>query len=78
MFGSWANRKAGSAKRSSFWSEQSIFRQTQRYNNTEHNIYNEKLRAQQKLAIQPTTEFFSSSSSERIFSVFHELVKAII
>ena len=35
MFGSWANRKAGCAKRSSFWSEQSIFRQTQRYNNTE-------------------------------------------
>ena len=46
MFGSWANRKAGSAKRSSFWSEQSIFRQTQRYNNTEHNIYNEKMPAE--------------------------------
>ena len=61
MFGSWANRKAGSAKRSSFWSEQSIFRQTQRYNNTEHNIYNEKLRrnseSNQQLQISTKTDF---------------------
>ena len=67
MFGSWANRKAGCAKRSSFWSEQSIFRQTQRYNTETQHLEQEPTNKLDPILTKPET--FSRADGELFFEL---------